>query len=240
MAKRTMSDDFEEYSDEEENPVRSNRLEVGPFIAISKIVEEYHLEELLYPYFGNGAYLLLDLAACLLTAEGSSSRYYYIYACSNPLFSEGMKVYSDEIIESFLWWIDVDRCRKFLEDWNSRQVSEQKVLISFGLADRNMLPGEISFVESHLIKKDMNTDFNNFCVAYGKSDGRPLFYDTYLGLDNDLYQLECTCMKAEEYGYKDCTIIMDRGIIYNQKTLEEEDPVPHHGRWPEVFLGKFH
>lgn len=74
---------------------RSACLRIGAFIVIRKVIAEYHLDEIIGRLIGKEAGLFLDLAAYSIVTENNAGQYYPDYAYNHPLFTQGMKLYSD-------------------------------------------------------------------------------------------------------------------------------------------------
>ena len=71
---------------------RSKCLQCGGFMVIQKVIEDYHLEEMLAPYLGRDTGLFLDLAAYTILTEDNAGQYYPMYAYHHPLFTPGMHI----------------------------------------------------------------------------------------------------------------------------------------------------
>jgi len=82
-------------------PMKGNRtdrsccLRIGAFLVIRKIIEEYKLDDMVKRLIGRDSGLFLDIAAYSIVAENNAGQYYPDYAYNHPLFTEGMRVYSD-------------------------------------------------------------------------------------------------------------------------------------------------
>ncbi len=99
-----------EIPEERQNSNRSCCLQIGAWIVIRKIIEDYGLSTMLLKWFKpQEAGLLLDLAAYTIITEGNAAQYYPAYAYHHPLFSEKMKIYSDTKVGSFLQDIAKDQ-----------------------------------------------------------------------------------------------------------------------------------
>ena len=96
-----------ELPEEKDRSSRSCGLRVGTWIAIRKIVNDYKLEETLGKYLpARDVGLFLDLAAYSIIEEDNRAQYYSSYAYSHPLFTDGMRIYSDSKVSDFLsLWI---------------------------------------------------------------------------------------------------------------------------------------
>lgn len=73
-------------------------------------MDEYKLEEILNHFFEEkDTGLFLDLAAYSIVCENNVGQYYPDYAYNHPLFTEGMKIYSDSKMSDFLNGITDDQ-----------------------------------------------------------------------------------------------------------------------------------
>ena len=76
---------------------------MGAYFVLRKIIEEYNLVELLGGYFEQRDLgLFLDLAVYSIIAENNAAQYYPDYTFNHPLFTNGMKQYSDSTVSDFL------------------------------------------------------------------------------------------------------------------------------------------
>ena len=71
-------------------------------MVIKKVIEHYGLDKKIGEIIGKDSGLFLDLAAYVIVAENNASQYYPDYEYNHPLFTNGMKVYSDSKISRFL------------------------------------------------------------------------------------------------------------------------------------------
>lgn len=69
---------------------------------LCRIISEYHLDEMIGDIFGKDSGLFLDLAVYSVIAENNAGQYYPDYAFNHPLFTEGMKIYSDSKVSAFI------------------------------------------------------------------------------------------------------------------------------------------
>ena len=88
---------------EKDRTRRSCSLRIGTWIVLRKIINEYGLREILEKYLpAKDVGLLLDLAAYSIIEEDNRAQHYPAYAYSHPLFTEGMRIYSDSRVSDFL------------------------------------------------------------------------------------------------------------------------------------------
>lgn len=96
--------------DERFNSKRSSCLRVGAFIVLMKIVDDYHIPEMLDNYFEpRDKELFLDMMLYSIITENNAAQYYPDYGYNHPLFSDGMKIYSDSKVSVFLSKITTDQ-----------------------------------------------------------------------------------------------------------------------------------
>lgn len=98
---------------------RSSCLRIGSFLLIRKLSEDYGLPRILGEFFQpRDLGLFLDLTAYSLVCEDNAAQYYPDYACGHPLFTEGMRLYSDSKVSEFLGSVTDDQSIGFLNRWN--------------------------------------------------------------------------------------------------------------------------
>ena len=193
---------------------RSSCLRVGAYFVLRKIIEEYNLVELLGGYFEQRDLgLFLDLAVYLIIAENNAAQYYPDYTYNHPLFTNGMKQYSDSTVSDFLNSVTDDQSIGFLNSWNETRNHREKIYISYDSTNKNCQAGDIEMVEFGHPKVDVGQPVFNYAVAYDTHNQEPLFYEKYPGSLNDISQLQFMLDKAFGYGYKKIGFILDRGYF---------------------------
>lgn len=193
--------------------VRSGCIKIGSWLAIKKVIKYYKLDERLFDIIGDKNGLFLDLAAYTVVAENNAAQYYPDYAYNHPLFTEGMKIYSDSKISSFLREIKRDDSITFQNEWNSGRDHREKIYISYDSTNKHCQAGEIELAEYGHEKDRQKKPVFNFSIAYDKKNCIPLYYEVYSGSINDVSQLQCMLEKAKAYGYKNAGFILDRGYF---------------------------
>lgn len=188
-------------------------MRVGTQIVIDRIIEEYHLREMLRKYFEKDLGLFLDLASYSIIAENNAGQYYPDYAYNHSLFTDGMKVYSDSKGSDFLHRISPDQSVGFLNDWNGSRNHKERIYISYDSTNKNCQAGDLGMAEFGHAKVDIGAPIINISMAYDTENKLPLFYEEYPGSINDVYQFQCMMMKAQGYGYKNIGFILDRGYF---------------------------
>ena len=193
---------------------RSSCLRVGAYFVLRKIIEEYNLAELLGGYFEQRDLgLFLDLAVYSIIAENNAAQYYSDYTYNHPLFTNGMKQYSDSTVSDFLNSVTDDQSIGFLNSWNETRNHREKIYISYDSTNKNCQAGDIEMVEFGHPKVDVGQPVFNYAVAYDTHNQEPLFYEKYPGSLNDISQLQFMLDKAFGYGYKKIGFILDRGYF---------------------------
>lgn len=197
-----------------EEPYRSCTLKIGSVLVIRYVMDEYGLREMLHKWFGEDAGLLEDLVAYLIVSEENTGQHYESYAFDHPLFSKGMRIYSDSTISRlFSSGITEEKRIGFLKDWNRKRDHKQKIYISYDSTNKNCQAGDIDLVEYGKPKVDRGLPVFNVAIAFDKTNRVPLFYEDYQGSITDISQFSCTLKKVKEYGYKDIGFILDRGYF---------------------------
>ncbi len=193
---------------------RSSCLRVGAYFVLRKIIEEYNLVELLGGYFEQRDLgLFLDLAVYSIIAENNAAQYYPDYTYNHPLFTNGMKQYSDSTVSDFLNSVTDDQSIGFLNSWNETRNHREKIYISYDSTNKNCQAGDIEMVGFGHPKVDVGQPVFNYAVAYDTHNQEPLFYEKYPGSLNDISQLQFMLDKAFGYGYKKIGFILDRGYF---------------------------
>ena len=203
-----------ELPEEKFNSNRSSCLRIGAYIIIQKILDEYKLPELLGEQFEEKELgLFLDLIAYTITCENNAGQYYPMYAFGHPLFTKGMRIYSDSKVSEFLCGMTGEENIGFLNDWNASCDHREKIYISYDSTNKNSEAGNIEMVEFGEAKVDVGSPIFNYSIAYDTKNAKPLFYESYLGSIADISQLEYMLGKAKGYGYKNIGFILDRGYF---------------------------
>ena len=193
---------------------RSSCLRVGAYFVLRKIIEEYNLKEILGGYFEQRDLgLFLDLAVYSIIAENNAAQYYPDYTYNHPLFTNGMKQYSDSTVSDFLNSVTDDQSIGFLNSWNETRNHREKIYISYDSTNKNCQAGDIEMLEFGHPKVDVGQPVFNYAVAYDTHNQEPLFYEKYPGSLNDISQLQFMLDKAFGYGYKKIGFILDRGYF---------------------------
>lgn len=174
---------------------------------------KYHLDEMLRDIIGKESGLFLDLAVYTIIVENNAGQYYPEYAFNHPLFTTGMKIYSDSKVSDFINSITKDQSLAFLDEWNRKQDNSQKIYVSYDSTSKNCQAGDIDFVEYGYPKANTGAPVINYSIAYDRNNAKPLYYEDYPGSMVAVSQLQCMLEKAAGYGYKNVGFILDRGYF---------------------------
>lgn len=199
----------------EERPeaYRSSALRIGTYAVIRKVLEEYKLPGMLEKQLGGDCGLFLDLVSFMIVDEENVAMHYPDFAFCHPLFSEGMRIYSDVKISRLLNSISKDQIIAFLDDWNKKRDKKQRIYISYDSTNKNCQAGDVDLVEFGKAKDEKGLPIFNVAVAFDKTNRVPLFYEEYPGSINDTSQLPFMVDKVKEYGYGKLGFILDRGYF---------------------------
>ena len=192
---------------------RSGCIKMGAWVVIRKVLEHYKLDEKMAGILGEGYGLFLDLVAYSIVTENNAAQYYPDYAFNHPLFTNGMKVYSDSKISSFLREISRDDSIQFQNEWNTGRDHREKIYISYDSTNKHCQAGDVELAEFGHEKDKQKKPVINYSIAYDKKNRLPLFYEAYPGSINDVSQLQYVLSKARAYGYKNAGFILDRGYF---------------------------
>ena len=133
----------------EDRTERSSCLRVGTYAAIHKIVSDYSLDKMLGQFFSErDMALLLDLASCSIVEESNVAQHYPDYAYNHPLYSSGMKIYSDASVSDFFKSITKDKSTGFLNEWNAKRNRRERIYIPMILRIRTARPERLNWLNS--------------------------------------------------------------------------------------------
>ncbi len=193
---------------------RSCCLQIGTWVVIQKIINDYKLSEKLGSFLpAKDVGLFLDLAAYSIVEEDNRAQHYPAYAYNHPLFAEGMRIYSDSKVSEFLKEMNEDASIAFQNEWNAERDHRQKVYFSYDSSNKKSQAGDLRIVEKGHSKDGGEIPVFNWSVAFDTKNREPLFYEVYPGSINDVSQLQCMVDKAAGYGYRQIGFILDRGYF---------------------------
>ncbi|MCD8293713.1 MAG: transposase [Clostridia bacterium] len=199
----------------EERPeaYRSCCLRIGSYIVIRKVLQEYDLTALLEKRLHEDTGLFLDLMAYMIVDEENAGQYYPDFAFCHPLFSDGMRIYSDVKVSRMLSSIRREQIIGFLDDWNSKRDHRQRIYISYDSTNKNCQTGDVDIVEFGKAKDEKGLPVFNLAIAFDKTNRIPLFYEEYPGSITDVSQFTFMVDKVKEYRYKKIGFVLDRGYF---------------------------
>lgn len=213
-----------ELPEEKDRSSRSCGLRIGTWIVLRKIINDYSLPEILGRYLkSKDVGLLLDLAAYSIVEEDNRSQHYPSYAFCHPLFTEGMRIYSDSKVSEFLHSLDDEVSVSFQNEWNEKRNHRERIYISYDSTSKRCEAGDLRIVEKGHSKENEETDIFNYAIAYDTANREPLFYELYPGSINDISQFQCTVEKAKGYGYKKIGFVLDRGYFSKENIYDLEE-----------------
>ena len=198
---------------------RSPCLNIGPYVVLHQLIQTTEIKSMLREHMDeDDAGFLLDLSCYSIIAENNAGQYYPDYAYNHPLFTPGMKMYTDSKVSDFLQKLKPEQIVGFLNSWNKSRNTRQKIYISYDSTNKNCQAGDIDLVEYGNAKVDAGLPIFNYSVAFDTNNKEPLFYEQYPGSINDVSQLTCMIDKAHGYGYRSIGFILDRGY-FSRKNL---------------------
>lgn len=185
----------------------------------------------------------MDLVAYLIVNEDNAGQYYPDFAFCHPLFSDGMRIYSDSKVCRFLKSVTKEQTFGFLNDWNSRRDHKQRIYISYDSTNKNCQAGEIDLIEYGKAKDDKGIPVFNIAIAFDNTNRVPLFYEEYPGSITDVSQFIYTVDKVSDYRYKKIMITLictmtGKGILSLMKR-SINDGSPAGGTGMQYFVGEF-
>lgn len=182
---------------------RSCCLRIGAYAIICYVLNEYKLSQLLARWFPKDNGLLMDLVAYLIVNEDNAGQYYPDFAFCHPLFSDGMRIYSDSKVCRFLKSVTKEQTFGFLNDWNSRRDHKQRIYISYDSTNKNCQAGEIDLIEYGKAEDDKGIPVFNIAIAFDNTNRVPLFYEEYPRSITDVSQFIYTVDEVSDHDYFD-------------------------------------
>lgn len=221
---------FEYFAGDKIVPVRENAehsaaIKAGAYIVLSNIIDELKLYDYLEPLFQEKTRLLLDLALYSIITEDNAAQHYPDYAFNHPLLTDGMHIYSDSTLSSFIGHITPEERFGFINAWNAAMDKKQRIYVSYDSTNKNCQGKNISWAEYGHAKDDDSKPIVNLTCAYNQTTQTPLDYESYCGSINDMSQFEYFIQKLAKHGYVNFGLILDRGYFdeYNIQKAEEMD-----------------
>ncbi len=227
---------FELYPTEnkkEKAPIQADSIDFGNFVLLKNIIKKLHLRECLSYAFSISdddtievddeikSDLVLDLASYMIKEESGDMQHYPDYCFKNAIASK--KLYSDYDISNFFKEEITNRVReRFLSKWQqfNKDSFNEPIFVCYDSTNFNSVSEGITFLEYGYAKDDKNkAQFNLECVIKSK-DGLPLAYDTFPGSIIDIRQCQSMLSLLNNLGYKNITIVCDRGYI-SKKNIKD-------------------
>ncbi len=201
---------------------RSGGLKIGSWLAVRKVIRDCKLDQMLSELFPlEDTRMILDLAVYRLFSENWDSYYFPRYTYEYPLFTEGMRIESSLEVSNLLSHISDSKTEDFFKSWNVRRGRRKRVWLSFGAADKSHAPGELTLREE-ILKEDERSDGSSlfqYALCYDCANREPLFYGEYTGNLWDTSPFRQILSQAEEYGYRNVGVLLDRGTC-SRKSIE--------------------
>ena len=217
------NENYMKFFPDVEMPDRTERscgLQIGTWVVIRKIVNDYKLPEILGRYLpAKDVGLFLDLATYSIVEEDNRAQHYPNYAFKHPLFAPEMRIYSDSRVSGFLKDMDERVSAAFLNSWNENRNHRERIYFSYDSTDKKCQAGDLRIVETGHAKTGEETSIFNYAIAYDTENQEPLFYEVYPGSINDISQLQCMVGKAVGYGYRKIGFVLDRGY-FSKENIE--------------------
>ena len=111
---------------------RSPYLSIGSYVVLHKLITETEIRPMLEKHMDTkDAGFVLDLACYSILSENNAAQYYPDYAYSHPLFTPGMRAYTDSKVSDFLQALKPEQILGFLNSWNSPRSKRQRIYISY-------------------------------------------------------------------------------------------------------------
>ena len=200
---------------------KSGALNVGFFIALSKIMDDKKLNLILDKIYADKANLLKDLSMYLIVSEDNVIQHFPDYEYNHPQFNE--QSVSDSYISELFKQIPISQHETFLDEWNEIQPHNEKTYISYDSTNSGTAASGIDLAEIGHAKVDNGLPIVNTALAFNQETGTPLFYEDYPGSIIDNTQCSSMVDRAKRYGYNNVGFILDRGYFSkeNIKYMDE-------------------
>ena len=79
---------------------------------------------------------------------------------NHPLYSSGMKIYSDASVSDFFKSITKGKSTGFLNEWNAKRNRRERIYVSYDSTNKNCQAGEVELAEfGHAKGKDIEKIF---------------------------------------------------------------------------------
>ena len=91
--------------------------------------------------------------------ENNAGQYYPEYGNNHPLFTPGMKIYSDTKVSDFLSSVTPDQNIAFLDEWNAARDHREKIYISYDSTNKSCQAGDVEIAEYGYAKDGKDYSF---------------------------------------------------------------------------------
>lgn len=202
------------------NPNRSDTLKIGSFLVIQKVMKDIGLDDVLNGVFENNIYsMIADIASYMIVSEDSSYQYFPDFMYNHNGLCDDIR--QDTYISRFLKTeLSNEKIKLFLSAWNTmNKERNKKVYISYDSTNMNTYSKGIELAEYGHPKIDEGLPQVNISYVVKQENCRPLFYEVYPGSVIDNSEFEYMIQKAEEYGYENIGVVLDRGY-YSKKNID--------------------
>lgn len=196
----------------EKEPDRSPVMKIGMYLVIKQILEQAQLTEVINSLSVENRGLLMDLVAYMITEQTNVLQHFEIYSYNHPLFTKGMKRYSDSSISKFLKEFDYSQIQFFLDAWHVlNQSASETIYLSYDSTNKVCQSENIQDVDFGNAKVDVGKPIVNIAMAFNYSNKLPVYYEEYNGSIVDVAQLKAMVNKLKAMGFKNVVFILDRG-----------------------------
>lgn len=203
-----------------ENPQHSDTLKIGAFMLIRKVMNDLGLSEILEDVHGyEGMAMISDLISYMMVKENSSFQHFHDFMFDH--YGANVSVRQDTFISQYLKTGLKEKDMKIvLSAWNKiNNERDKKVYISYDSTNMNTTSKGITLAEYGHAKVDEGLPQVNVSYVVKQENCRPLFYEVYPGSIVDNVEFEYMIQKAEEYGYENIGVILDRGY-YSKRNID--------------------
>lgn len=194
-----------------EAPERSDTLQAGLYVVLSKAMHEMSLDTLLDSAYGEDSFLMQDIVQYMIGCESNAMQYFPDYAYESVIHSE--RIHDDNEICEMFKKQSSQQHDYFLKNWNALHTDVRGVYISYDSTNMNTCARGVELAEYGAAKDDPDIPDVNFSLAYDQDNGTPYFYELYHGSIIDNTQCQFMVERAQQYGYHDVGFILDRGYF---------------------------
>lgn len=207
-----------------DNPLHSDTLKIGALMLVRKVTDDLGLSEILTNVHGEDEFALIsDLISYMIVDGSSSFQHFPDFMFSH--YGASVNIRQDTFISQYLkTGLQEKDIQIVLSAWNNlNKENEKRVYISYDSTNMNTASKGITLAEYGHPKVDEGLPQINLSYVVKQEGCRPLFYEVYPGSIIDNSEIEFMIQKAEEYGYTDIGVIVDRGY-YSKKNVDDLRP----------------